>query len=55
MEESVKVVKNIIQESGIHGLFFRGLETKILANGLQGILFSILWKHFEEAMFGDKK
>jgi len=50
-----QVVKNIISESGIHGLFFRGLETKILANGLQGILFSILWKHFEEAMFGDKK
>lgn len=49
-----KVVSNVLQESGIRGLFFRGLETKILANGLQGILFSILWKHFEEALFPKK-
>ncbi len=33
---------------------FRGLETKILANGLQGILFSILWKQFEEVLFPKK-
>lgn len=46
-----QVVRNVISESGIRGLFFRGLETKILANGLQGILFSILWKHFEEVLF----
>lgn len=49
-----QVVRNVIQESGLRGLFFRGLETKILANGMQGILFSILWKHFEEALFGKK-
>jgi hypothetical protein len=51
----VQVVKNVLQESGVQGLFFRGLETKILANGLQGILFSILWKQFEEVLFGKKK
>jgi hypothetical protein len=51
----VQVVKNVIQESGITGLMFRGLETKILANGLQGILFSILWKHFEEVLFPKSK
>ena len=33
---------------------FRGLETKILANGLQGILFSVMWKHFEEVLFPKK-
>ena len=43
-------VKAIVKESGITGLMFRGLETKILANGLQGILFSILWKQFEELL-----
>lgn len=48
------VVKRVIQESGISGLMFRGLETKILANGLQGILFSVLWKHFEEVLFPKK-
>lgn len=50
-----EVVRNVIKESGIRGLFFRGLETKILANGMQGILFSILWKHFEEVLFPKKK
>lgn len=49
-----QVVKNVIAESGLKGLFFRGLETKILANGMQGILFSILWKQFEETLFGKK-
>ena len=46
-----QVVRNVIKESGVSGLFFRGLETKILANGLQGILFSVLWKQFEEVLF----
>lgn len=46
-----QVVKNVLEESGIRGLMFRGLETKILANGMQGILFSILWKKFEEVLF----
>jgi hypothetical protein len=46
-----QVVQRVLAESGVKGLFFRGLETKILANGLQGILFSILWKHFEEVLF----
>mmetsp|Transcript_33608 Transcript_33608/g.49390 ORF Transcript_33608/g.49390 Transcript_33608/m.49390 type:complete len:295 (-) Transcript_33608:206-1090(-) len=49
-----QVVKNVIAESGLFGLFFRGLETKILANGLQGLLFSVLWKQFEEVLFGKK-
>jgi hypothetical protein len=49
-----QVVRNVIAESGVQGLMFRGLETKILANGLQGILFSILWKQFEEVLFPKK-
>lgn len=49
-----QVVRNVIAESGVSGLFFRGLETKILANGMQGILFSILWKKFEEVLFPKK-
>ncbi|KAL7429100.1 hypothetical protein ACHAXH_002796 [Discostella pseudostelligera] len=49
-----QVVRNVISESGISGLMFRGLETKILANGLQGILFSVMWKHFEEVLFPKK-
>lgn len=29
--------------SGVIGLFGRGLKTRILANGLQGIMFTIIW------------
>jgi len=50
-----QVVRQVLKESGVRGLFFRGLETKILANGLQGILFSILWKQFEEILFPKEK
>ena len=50
-----ETVRRVLAESGMAGLFFRGLETKILANGLQGILFSILWKQFEESLFGKTK
>jgi len=31
---------------GLKGLFGRGLKTRIIANGLQGLLFSVLWKLF---------
>lgn len=48
------VVRRVIAESGVQGLMFRGLETKIMANGLQGILFSVMWKHFEEVLFPKK-
>lgn len=49
------VVSRIVEESGIAGLMFRGLETKILANSLQGVLFSILWKHFEEMLLAEER
>lgn len=41
------IVQTILREQGIRGLLFRGLETKIVSNGLQGIMFSILWKQFD--------
>ncbi|RYP19883.1 hypothetical protein DL765_003137 [Monosporascus sp. GIB2] len=36
----------VVLQDGISGLFGRGFKTRILANGLQGLLFSILWKLF---------
>ncbi|KAI5894161.1 mitochondrial carrier [Schizophyllum commune H4-8] len=36
----------VIAADGLQGLFGRGLKTRILANGLQGLLFSILWRLF---------
>ncbi|KIJ62477.1 hypothetical protein HYDPIDRAFT_94471 [Hydnomerulius pinastri MD-312] len=36
----------IIAADGVKGLFGRGLKTRILTNGLQGLMFSVLWKLF---------
>ena len=41
----------ILQEDGWAGVFGRGLITKIVANGLQGIMFSILWKLIDDKFF----
>jgi hypothetical protein len=41
-------IKRVIAEDGIIGLMGRGLSTKIMANGLQGIMFSILWKQIDD-------
>jgi hypothetical protein len=38
--------KAVIAVDGLQGLFVRGLKIRILANGLQGLMFSILWKFF---------
>jgi hypothetical protein len=38
-----QVVQEILEKDGYRGLFGRGLQTKILSNGVQGILFSVLW------------
>ncbi|RDI81032.1 hypothetical protein Vi05172_g8979 [Venturia inaequalis] len=42
----VEAARLVIREDGLVGLFGRGLKTRILCNGLQGLLFSILWKLF---------
>lgn len=43
-----QVVRNIIKKEGVTGLMFRGLKTRILANGVQGMMFTVLWKYMEE-------
>ena len=45
-----KAVNLVIKKDGIKGLFFRGLQTRILANGLQSALFTITWKYFEKIL-----
>jgi len=43
-----EVIRRVIKEDGIGGLMGRGLTTKIVANGLQGLMFSVLWKMIDE-------
>lgn len=38
--------REVIAVDGLSGLFGRGLKTRILANGLQGLMFSVLWRFF---------
>lgn len=38
------VVRKILAESGLKGLFGRGLKGRLLTNGLQSIMFTIIWK-----------
>ncbi|KAF5349984.1 hypothetical protein D9756_009082 [Leucocoprinus leucothites] len=42
----IDAARAVIASDGVKGLFGRGLKTRILANGLQGLMFSILWKFF---------
>jgi len=39
--------REVVATDGILGLMGRGLGTKIVSNGIQGMLFSILWKTIE--------
>merc|ERR1712070_924644 len=40
----IEALKQVVAKDGISGLMFRGLVTKIIANGCQGIAFSVLWR-----------
>jgi hypothetical protein len=55
----MEAAKQVIRQDGRLALFGRGLKTRIIANGLQGIMFSILWKLFlkiwEDKMGGGKQ
>jgi hypothetical protein len=39
-----QVVKHVIEKDGLIGLFGRGLKTKLISNGMQGLMFSVLWR-----------
>ncbi len=42
------IVKQIIETDGIKGLFGRGLQTRLLTNAIQGAVFSVLWRYFQQ-------
>jgi hypothetical protein len=45
-------VRTIVAQDGVSGLLWRGLRTRILANSLQGLLFSVVWKLVEDELRG---
>jgi hypothetical protein len=46
----VECAKRVIESDGVMGLFGRGLRTKLLANGMQGVMFSCLWRYFDDML-----
>jgi hypothetical protein len=48
----VQAVRDVVKADGVIGLFGRGLKTRIMANGMQGLMFSVLWKYFDEKISG---
>ena len=44
-----EIVKLIIEKDGVMGLFGRGLQTRLLTNSIQGAVFSVLWRYFQQA------
>ena len=46
----IECAKQITEEHGVMELFGRGLKTRLLANGMQGIMFSIMWKYLDDVM-----
>ncbi|CAE7348930.1 MDC1 [Symbiodinium pilosum] len=48
----LEAAQSIIQKEGLIGLWSRGLKTRILANGVQGSLFTVGWRYFSEVLSG---
>lgn len=45
-----EALRMVIAKDGISGLLFRGLMTKIISNGCQGLMFSVLWRLGQDAI-----
>jgi hypothetical protein len=43
-----EALKLVLETDGIKGLFGRGLKTRLLTNAIQGALFSVLWRYFQQ-------
>lgn len=44
----IDTFKLIVKNDGYYGLFTRGLTTKIISNGFQSMMFTVLWKYLME-------
>eukprot|EP00310_Coccolithus_braarudii_P025557 CAMPEP_0183358016 /NCGR_PEP_ID=MMETSP0164_2-20130417/47983_1 /TAXON_ID=221442 /ORGANISM="Coccolithus pelagicus ssp braarudi, Strain PLY182g" /LENGTH=378 /DNA_ID=CAMNT_0025531809 /DNA_START=75 /DNA_END=1208 /DNA_ORIENTATION=+ len=51
----MQALKMVIEKDGVSGLLFRGLVTKIISNGCQGLLFSVLWRLGQDAIDAHNK
>jgi hypothetical protein len=42
------IVVMVLEKDGWKGLFGRGLSTRLLTNAIQGAVFSVLWRYFQD-------
>lgn len=51
-----EALRQVLDQDGVKGLFGRGLQTRLAANALQGMIFSVVWRYLEESqiLFGGK-
>lgn len=45
-----ETVKTIVEKEGVVGMWGRGLKTRILTNGMQAVMFSVLWNQIMDYM-----
>jgi Mitochondrial carrier protein len=43
-----EIIRMVVAADGWHGLFGRGLRTRILTNALQSVMFTVLWRGLAE-------
>lgn len=46
----VAATKEILAKDGVMGLFGRGLGTRVITNGMQGLMFSVMWRLIQDQM-----
>ena len=50
-----QAVEEVVKKDGVQGLLFRGLKTKLLTNGIQGVIFSIAWRYLSFLLEEEEK
>ena len=45
-----RIIKDIVKKDNISGLFLRGLQTKLLLNGIQGFVFVVIFDKIKRAL-----
>lgn len=44
-------IRSVVQRDGVLGLVTRGLKTRLILNGVQGVFFTIVWKTLEQSYY----
>eukprot|EP01087_Luapelamoeba_hula_P008199 TRINITY_DN2032_c0_g3_i1.p1 TRINITY_DN2032_c0_g3~~TRINITY_DN2032_c0_g3_i1.p1 ORF type:complete len:294 (+),score=52.49 TRINITY_DN2032_c0_g3_i1:44-925(+) len=46
-----EAIKMVVDKDGVLGLMGRGLKTRIITNGIQGLMFSVMWRLIDDKFF----